>query len=54
LFFQRSFARSIWSVIKVASGLYTPTGIIFIFGNWLNGIDYKYMILFWMGAMALI
>jgi hypothetical protein len=54
LFFQYSFARSIWSVIKVALGLYTPTGITNIFGNWLNGIDYKYMILLWVGAMALI
>jgi hypothetical protein len=33
LFFQCNFARSIWSVIQVASGLYTPTSIANIFGN---------------------
>jgi hypothetical protein len=54
LFFQCNFARSIWSVIKVASGLYTPTSIANIFGNWLRGIDYKFLILLRVGAMALI
>jgi hypothetical protein len=34
--------------------LYTPISIANIFGNWLNGIDYKYMILLRVGAMALI
>jgi hypothetical protein len=38
LFFQCNFARSIWSVIQAASGLYTPTSIVNIFGNWLHGI----------------
>jgi hypothetical protein len=28
------------------SGLYPPTSIVNIFGNWLYGIDYKYLILF--------
>jgi hypothetical protein len=41
LFFQCSFARSIWSVIQ---GLYLPTSIANIFGHWVHGIDYKYMI----------
>jgi hypothetical protein len=54
LFFQCSFAHSIWSVIQVASDLYTPISIANIFGNWLNGVDYKYMILLRVGAMALI
>jgi hypothetical protein len=54
LFFQCNFARSIWSVIQVASGLYTPTSIANIFGNWLHGIDYKFLILLRVGAMALI
>jgi hypothetical protein len=54
LFFQCNFARSIWSVIQVASGLYTPTSIANIFGNWLYGIDYKFLILLRVGAMALI
>jgi hypothetical protein len=34
--------------------LYTPTSIANIFRNWLHGIDYKYMILLRVGAMALI
>jgi hypothetical protein len=54
LFFHCNFARSIWLVIQVASGLYTPTSIANIFGNWLHDIDYKYMILLRVGAMALI
>jgi hypothetical protein len=54
LFFQCNFARSVWSVIQAASGLYPPTSIANIFGNWLNGIDYKYRILLRVGAMALI
>jgi hypothetical protein len=54
LFFQCNFARSIWSIIRAASGLYTPTSIANIFKNWILGIDYKYMILLRVGAMALI
>jgi hypothetical protein len=42
LFFQCRFARSIWSVIKVASTLFPPCCITNIFGNWLNGIDNKF------------
>jgi hypothetical protein len=54
LFFQCNFARSIWSVIQAASGLYPPTSITNIFGNWVHGIDNKYIILLRVGAMALI
>jgi hypothetical protein len=54
LFFQCNFSRSIWSVIRAASVLYTPTSIANIFRNWILGIDYKYMILLRVGAMALI
>jgi hypothetical protein len=54
LFFHYNFARSLWSVIRVASGLYTPTSIANIFGNLLHGIDYKYLILLRVRAMALI
>jgi hypothetical protein len=54
LFFQCNFARSIWSVIQAASGLYPPTSIANVFGNWVHGIDYKYRILLRVGAIALI
>jgi hypothetical protein len=54
LFFQCNFARSIWSVIQAASGLYPPTIIANVFENWVHGIDYKYIILLRVGAMALI
>jgi hypothetical protein len=54
LFFQCNFASSIWSIIQAALGLYTPTTVANIFGNWLHGIDYKYRILLRVGAMALI
>jgi hypothetical protein len=33
LFFQCHFARSIWSLIQVASSLYPPTSVANIFGN---------------------
>jgi hypothetical protein len=54
LFFQCNFARSIWSVIQAASGLYPSTSIVNVFGNWVHGIDYKYKILLRVGVMALI
>jgi hypothetical protein len=54
LFFQCNFARSIWSIIQAASGLYPPTSTANIFGNWVCGIDYKYMTLLRVGAMALV
>jgi hypothetical protein len=54
LFFPCNFARSIWSVIQAASGLYPPTSIANVFGNWVHGIDSKYIILLRVGAMALI
>jgi hypothetical protein len=54
LFFQCNFARSIRSVIQAASDLYPPTSIANVFGNWVHGIDSKYRILLWVGAMALI
>jgi hypothetical protein len=41
LFFQCKFARSIWSVIQAASGLYPPTSIANVFENWVHGIDNK-------------
>lgn len=54
LFFQCSFARTIWSLIQMASGIYPPTSVANIFGNWLFGIDVKYRILIRVGALAVI
>jgi hypothetical protein len=54
LFFQCNFARSILSVIQAASGLYPPTSVANIFGNWVHGIDNKYRTLLRVGAIALI
>jgi hypothetical protein len=54
LFIQCNFARSIWSVIQAASGLYPPTSTAGVFGNQVHGIDYKYITLLRVGAMALI
>jgi hypothetical protein len=42
LFFQCCFARSIWSVIQVTLTLYPSHNVTNIFGNWLNGIDYRF------------
>ena len=54
LFFQCKFARSIWSVIQVASGLYPSCSVANIFGNWLHGIDHKFRNLLRVGALAVI
>jgi hypothetical protein len=48
LFFQCCFARSIWSLIQVASSLYPSTSVANIFENWLHGIDLRFrMLLRW-------
>src|SRR6266540_837694 len=54
LFFQCKFARSIWSVIQVASNLYLPRSAANIFGNWLCGLDHKFRILIRVGAIAIL
>ncbi|KAK1619221.1 hypothetical protein QYE76_024738 [Lolium multiflorum] len=42
LSYLKVFARSIWSVIQLASSLYQPRSVTNIFGNWLNGIDPRF------------
>jgi hypothetical protein len=54
IFFQCRFARSVWSVIQVASTLYPPRSIANIFGNWLNGIDHRFKKHIRVGAIAFI
>jgi hypothetical protein len=54
LFFQCRFARSIWSVIQVASTLFPPRNITNIFGNWLNEIDNRFKKHIRVGAIAFI
>jgi hypothetical protein len=54
LFFQCRFARTIWSVIQVASTLFPPRSITNIFGNWLNGIDRSFKKHIRVGAIAFI
>jgi len=54
LFFQCKFARSIWSVIQVASNLYPPRNVANMFSNWLRGIDHKCRNLIRVGAIAVI
>jgi hypothetical protein len=54
LFFQCRFARSIWSVIQVASTMFPPCSITNIFGNWQNGIDNRFKKHIRMGAIAFI
>jgi hypothetical protein len=54
LFLQCRFARSIWSVIQVASTLFPPRSIANIFGNWLNGIDNRFKKHIRVGAIAFI
>jgi hypothetical protein len=54
IFFQCNFARSIWSMMQAALGLYSSTNVANIFRNWLYGIDHKYIIFLRMAAIALI
>jgi hypothetical protein len=54
LFFQCRFVRSIWSIIQVASKLYSPTSVTNIFGNWLYGIDLRFRMLIRVGALAVV
>jgi hypothetical protein len=54
LFFQCRFARSIWSIIQVASSLYPPTSVANIFGNWLHGINLRFRMLIRVGVLAVI
>jgi hypothetical protein len=54
LFFHCQFARSIWSLIQVASTLYPPTSVANIFGSWLHGIDLRFRRLMRVGALAVI
>ena len=54
LFFECTFARSIWSIIQICSILFPPCSIANIFGNWLNGVDRRFKRLIRMGALAVI
>jgi hypothetical protein len=54
LFFQCNFACSIWSVIQAVSCLFSPTSTTNVLGNWVHGIDNKYIILLMVRAIALI
>jgi hypothetical protein len=54
LFFQCRFARSIRSIIQVASSMYPPTNVANVFGSWLHGIDLMFRTLIRVGALAVI
>jgi hypothetical protein len=54
LFFQCGFARSIWSIIQVASSLYPSTSVANIFRNWPHGIDLGFRMLIRVGALVVV
>jgi hypothetical protein len=54
IFFQCQFARSIWSIIQVASTIYPPRSVTNIFGNWLHDIDNRFRMLIRVGALVVI
>jgi hypothetical protein len=54
LFFQCQFARSIWSVIQLASTLYQPRSVSNLLWNWLNGVDDSFEKHIRVGAIAII
>src|SRR3954469_18676454 len=51
VFFTCEVACSIWSAIQMASNLYQPTSVVYIFSNWLNGIDYNLKTIIRVGAL---
>jgi hypothetical protein len=48
------FARSIWSIIQVASNLYPLTSVANIIGNWLHGINLRFITFIRVKALAVI
>jgi hypothetical protein len=54
LFFHCRVARSIWSVIQLASTLFPPCSITNIFGNWLNEINNRFKKHIRVGAIVFI
>ena len=53
LFFDCHFAKFIWRVVFISSGINPPSSISYLFGNWLVGINRKLMYLLLVGASAL-
>jgi hypothetical protein len=53
LFFDCPLARSIWSIIQVATNLYLPHSVSNMFGTWLWGIDKDLKSLVLAGAAAI-
>jgi hypothetical protein len=41
LFFECPFAKIIWRITYMTSGLAPPKNIAYLFGNWLKGIPKK-------------
>jgi hypothetical protein len=54
LLFQCWFVEFIWSIIQVASSLYPPTSVANVFGNWLHGMDLRFIMLIRVGVLAVI
>ena len=53
-FYQCKFARSIWTVIQIASNLYLPTSVSYKYGHWLDGIPNTFSMLIRVGAYTLL
>ena len=53
LFLDFHFAKFIWRVVHISSGINPPLSISHMFGNWLVGINRKIMYLSLVGASAL-
>jgi hypothetical protein len=54
LFFHSCFARSVWSVIQLASTLYPPCSVANILGNWLHGTGHRFRKHIRVGVIAVI
>jgi hypothetical protein len=54
LFFQYCFARSIWSVMQVASTWYPLCSVVNIFGSCLYGLDHRFKKYIRVGVITII
>ena len=52
LFFECRFARSVWSIIKIASGMSSPSSVSHMFGPWLGSFPSNLRPLILLGAAA--
>jgi hypothetical protein len=54
LFFQCEFARFIWRIVELVSGLKPPQSVSHLFGHWLDGVKLGTRKQFMVGTAAIL